>query len=193
MFNSMNTFHVRMHAYVFNLVSTVYVTVRASVVLRWPNFMFRCALLLYFGEHTSSYIVHVCSVARVCFNSVNHSKGQFTKTARRVQRGSPKVLAHTGTVDSCWKACKRCCQVACLAKVPCSWHMSRLGNGDEHVEMLMCTIFRYSPKRRSASWCDGKESLALWRNANQSKKRNVFWGCSTYMFEFPLQWNKDVS
>jgi len=25
---------------------------------------------------------------------VNHSKGQFTKTVCRVQRGSPKVLAH---------------------------------------------------------------------------------------------------
>ena len=37
---------------------------------------------------------------------VNHSKGQFTKTVRGNQRGKPKVLAHTGTIDACWKSCK---------------------------------------------------------------------------------------
>ena len=38
---------------------------------------------------------------------VNHSKGQFTKTVHRLQCGHAKVLAHTGTIDACWKACKK--------------------------------------------------------------------------------------
>ena len=37
---------------------------------------------------------------------VNHSKGQFTKTVTRQARGRPIVVAHTGTIDSCWKQCK---------------------------------------------------------------------------------------
>ena len=60
----------------------------------------RCTLLLYVGEHTSCYVARLCctSVNRLhvtlyAYEFVNHSKGQFTKTARRVQRGSPKVLA----------------------------------------------------------------------------------------------------
>ena len=74
----------------------------------------RCTLLLYVGEHTSCYVARLCctSVNRLhvtlyAYEFVNHSKGQFTKTACRVQRGSPKVLAHTGTIDSWWKACKK--------------------------------------------------------------------------------------
>ena len=38
---------------------------------------------------------------------VNHSKGQFTKTVTRQARGRPIVVAHTGTIDSCWKQCKK--------------------------------------------------------------------------------------
>ena len=38
---------------------------------------------------------------------VNHSKGQFTKTVTRQARERPIVVAHTGTIDSCWKQCKK--------------------------------------------------------------------------------------
>ena len=38
---------------------------------------------------------------------VNHSKGQFTKTVARAAPGNPKVVAHTGTIDSCWNLLKR--------------------------------------------------------------------------------------
>ena len=38
---------------------------------------------------------------------VNHSKGQFTKTVARVAPGKPRVVAHTGTIDSCWNQLKR--------------------------------------------------------------------------------------
>ena len=76
--------------------------------------LLRCKLLLYSGEHASCYVVHT-SVLRwntlhttlYTYKLVNHPEGQFTKTVRRVQRGSPKVLAHTGTIDGCWKACKK--------------------------------------------------------------------------------------
>ena len=98
------------------------------------------------------------------------------------------LLFYFGGHTSCYVAgrpVKTCCQIACLAKVQWSWHISRLGNGDTYMEMLMCVI---TLQRRSASWSDdGKESLALWRNATPSKNRNVFWRRSTCMFKLPLQ------
>ena len=50
--------------------------------------MLSCTLLLYFGKHPSCYAEKL----NVQHEFVNHSKGQFTKTVRRVQRCSPKVL-----------------------------------------------------------------------------------------------------
>ena len=92
------------------------------------------------------------------------------------------LLFYFGGHTSCYVAgrpVKTCCQIACLAKVQWSWHISRLGNGDTYIEMLMCVI---TLERRSASWSDGKESLALWRNATPSKNRNFFWRRSTCIF-----------
>jgi hypothetical protein len=70
--------------------------------------MLRWGRLLYFGGHTSCYAGHIyctsvalhvtlgtSSVAEklnVQYQWVSHSKGQFTKTACPVQRGSPKCL-----------------------------------------------------------------------------------------------------
>ena len=92
---------------------------------------------------------------------VNHSKGQFTKTVCRVQQGSPKVLAHTGKIDSCWKACKNMLPGSLSSQSPMimtyvkAWHW-------RYIEMLMCVT---SLQRRSAGWSEGKESLALRRLA----------------------------
>ena len=44
----------------FSSVNTLHVTLYISAVLRWPNFMLRCTLLLYIGEHTSCYVAHFC-------------------------------------------------------------------------------------------------------------------------------------
>ena len=103
-------------------------------VLRQAPFMLRCTLLLYFGKNPSCYAGKV----NVQHEFVSHPKGQFTKTVRRVQQGSPK---------RCWpilvqyliagRPVKKCCQVACLAKVQWSWHMSRLGNSDVYIDMLI--------------------------------------------------------
>ena len=43
-------------------VSTLHVTLYTSVALRWTHFMLRCKLLLYFGKHTSYYVVHYCTL-----------------------------------------------------------------------------------------------------------------------------------
>ena len=62
--------------------------------------MLRCTLLLHFGERTPCYVVHFVVLRWTRFML-------RCSLVCRVQRGSPKVLAHTGTIiDSCWKACK---------------------------------------------------------------------------------------
>ena len=96
--SSVTHFMLRCNTSCCTSVNTLHVTLHTSVpVLRWPHFMLlaRCTRL---WPEKLCYVAHL-----VC----DHSKGQFTKTVRRVQRGSPKVLAHTGTIDSCWKACKK--------------------------------------------------------------------------------------
>ena len=69
------------------------------------HFMLRCTrLLLTDGAPAYPAVAEALSIQH---ESVNHSKGQFSRTVRRVQRGNPKVVAHAGTIDSCWKACKK--------------------------------------------------------------------------------------
>jgi hypothetical protein len=116
---------------------------------------------------------------------MNHSKGQFKKTVRRVQRGSPKVLAHTGTTDSYWKACKE--------MLP--------GSLSSQSRMIMTmTYVKALPWRcihRNADVCrfdckDGPQVEVMekirWHcgeTQNDSKNTSFFKGCST-CFELPL-------
>ena len=62
------------------LVHTLHVRLRACVVLRWPNFTLRCALLSFFGDQTSRYAARFClssayktscCLARFCWSPVN--------------------------------------------------------------------------------------------------------------------------
>ena len=61
-------------------------------MLRWTPF-------LYLAWHTSWYVRHVfCTWVGTL---------HVAKTVCRCQQRSPKVLALAGTIDSCWKACKK--------------------------------------------------------------------------------------
>ena len=161
-----------------------HVTLHTFVVLRWTHFMLRCTLLLYFadqifmlccalllhfGDQTSCYVAHFCSTM------------------------VPKVLAHIDVIDNGWKACKD--------MLPSSFpsHTPMIMTHDicqslAYIDMLMPRLGIHrnadvcdNTARRSASWTDGMESLAMSRNASTCRKRNVFWRCSTCIFEFPLR------
>ena len=106
-FNSVNASHVMLIPFFKKMVNTLHVTLRTSVELRWTHFIFRCARMLYSGEHTSCYIARVClnlvttlhdlhvalhtsaarahfmlRCARVCFNSVNDGECTSCYAAR---------------------------------------------------------------------------------------------------------------
>lgn len=116
--------------------------------------MFRCARLLYFGEDISWY------------------QGQFTKTCGMFKEAAQRCFPIPEQEIVAGRPVKRCCQVASLEIVQWSWHMSRLGSVATFIRSLM---FATSLQRRSASWSDGKESLALWRNADGPKIRYRVW------------------
>ena len=83
-------------------VNTLHVTLHTSVVLRWTHFMLRCALMLHFGEHTSCYVVHVWVLWTTPKANLQRLRAVSSEAAQRCL-----LLAHTGTIDSCWKACKK--------------------------------------------------------------------------------------
>ena len=70
-------------------VNTLHVTLRASGV---PS----CYVAHFCCTRVNTLYVTLCT-----YEFVNRSEGQFTKMARRVQRGSLKVLAHSCAIDSC--------------------------------------------------------------------------------------------
>ena len=120
---------------------------------------------------------HTWCYAEVEYSTrIDQSRGQLTKTVYPVQRGNPMVVAHTGTIDACWEPCKQWFPALCQVAMRWSCATPKHGNGDTYIEMLMCVI---SLQKRSASWSDGKESLALWRNATTPKSATYFWRCVT--------------
>ena len=95
-------------------------TLDTSSLLRCTYFMLRWIRLLYFVAHTSSYVGYVFSTSLHIRQGTLDTSSLLPCTsfmlrwtrllyflAHPSQRGSPKVLAHTGTLDSCWKACKK--------------------------------------------------------------------------------------
>ena len=63
-------------------------------------------------------------------NRIDHSRGQLTKTVYRVQRGNPKVVARTGTIDAYWKSCKKWLPALCQVAMRWSCATPKHGNGD---------------------------------------------------------------
>ena len=130
----------------FTSVNTLHVTLHTSFVLRWTHFMLRCTRLVYFGEDTSCYVAHVfCTSVNTLHVTLRtsfvlrwrHFMLRCTKTVRRVQRGSPKVLAHTGTIDNCWKACKKMLPGTSLYYQVLH---KTIPSNTKHFPVLLCTI-----------------------------------------------------
>ena len=173
--------------------SWVYVVI---VFLQWPNFMLRCTLLLYFSEHTSCYVAHFCCTSLTKFHVMLRTSVAFrwpNIMLRCTLLFYYGAQAHIDVIDNGWKACKD--------MLPSSFpsHTPMIMTHDicqslAYIDMLMPRLGIHrnadvcdNTARRSASWTDGMESLAMSRNASTCKKRNVFWRCSTCIFEFPLR------
>ena len=111
-------------------VKTLHVTLRTVLLIRWitsctrhhtsfvrktsakltvvtcPSTFFRnFTARTPFCSLTEHVLIPGCGTEVQCSAWLGEPpQGQFAKTVRRVQRGSPKVLAHTG---KCWPACNK--------------------------------------------------------------------------------------
>ena len=184
---SVNTLHVTLQSSVVLRWNTLHVMLHTSVVLRWTHFMLCCTLLLHIGEHTSCYVARFCCTSVIRLHVMLHTSVvlRWPKTVRRVRRGSTKVLAHTGTIDKCWKACKK----------------MRPGSLSKQRPMIMTYVkaWQWRYIHWNADVCDitAKKvcKLKWWKRIagavakRKTIQKNVTFrlGCSTCIFELPLQ------